>query len=154
VAEGKDPSTESACCSDDASKVAMGSLQKGIDEVSKFSKSVNATILGSQNKIEALFKGMTSQEDFKKMSDSLEAVSVLVKEIHETPVNNNTILNGGAPDVLKMLKGQSNNNLGSTDDTVLQKFMGETKDPMLKDKIGQEIAMRRMKQNMSNQGAR
>jgi len=137
---------------DEALKVSMGSLQKGIDGVNEFSKSINEAIIGSQNKIEALFKGITSQEDFKKMSDSLEAVSVLVKEIHETPVNNNTILNGGAPDVLKMLKG--NNNLGSTDDSVLQKFMGETKDPMLKDKIGQEIAMRRMKQNMSNQGAR
>jgi hypothetical protein len=145
---------EAPVADDDTSKVMMGDLQKGIDGVTELSKVFNANLLKNENKIEALFKGVATAENFTKMADKLEEALKLVKEIHETPVSNNTILNGGSPNLLKMIKQNGSYDLKSTEDDVLQKVLSETKDAMVKDRLGQEIAMRKMKQNLNGQGVK
>jgi hypothetical protein len=143
-----------------ADKAMYGELQKGIDRSNiKFEKALVDNLNKTENKLEALFKGVAGAESLNKATESLTKMyeelletSKLVKEIHKTPVNDNLIMNGSNP----MLKSFDNNkfNYQATEENVLESMIKGTNDVMVKDKLGQELAMRRMKQNLNGQGVK
>lgn len=127
-----------------AVKAALGELQKGIDGVNEnLAKAFNDNLEKSINKIEALFKGVASTEsltkaveNITKVNDRLEVMEKMVKEIHETPQPSSLILNGGSP----LMK-----NMGTSEDEALENLMKSTNDPILRERIGNELATREMK---------
>lgn len=117
-------------------KINQGELAKSV--IDGLNKSVNSGMNKSFSKIEALFKGIPSQEAIDKLNDKLEKMEQLVKEIHDTPQAGGPILNGGSPAFSKM-------NIGSTEEDTLRKMINETKDPLVKDRCSQELAIRQAK---------
>jgi hypothetical protein len=101
--------------------------------------------------MKTLFKGVATGESLTKMQTELTEAMKLIKEIHETPLPNNVALNGANP----MNKGFDNNfNYQATEVTILEGMIKGTNDAMVKDKLGQELAMKLAKQNFNPQGGK
>jgi hypothetical protein len=124
------PNVEEKCYS----KSFSGILEKAVEN--ELNKAVN--------KLESLVKGLATAESLTKTFDRLESLEKMVKEIHETPQNSGVMLNGGSPDVLKMFKGMPSE--GNDNSDSVQKFIANIKDPMLKSRVGEEVAIQMAKQ--------
>lgn len=118
---------------------------------SALEKSAGVLFSGELNKavgkMEALVKGLASADTLTKTMERLGAVEKMVKEIHETPQPAGVVLNGGSPDIARVLgKGVAPADMIQIEDQVLENLVKSTPDAMVKDRISQELAHRRAKQ--------
>lgn len=138
VGDGPNSGMESPEAVVECDKFIKNDLTKAVgDEVNK-----------SVNKIEALFKGVATLEsldklkekfeDVLKINEKIENMEKMVKEIHETPQAGGPVLNGGIASMQKF-------NAGAAEEDVLEKMIGQATDPMIKDKLSQELAIRQAK---------
>lgn len=138
VGDGPNSGMESPEAVAECDKFTKNDLTKAVgDEVNK-----------SVNKIEALFKGVATLEsldklkekfeDVLKINEKIENMEKMVKEIHETPQAGGPVLNGGIASMQKF-------NAGAAEEDVLEKMIGQATDPMIKDKLSQELAIRQAK---------
>lgn len=123
-------------------------IAKALDaQMQKAAGSENDLAKGFTNavdEVKSLVKGLASQEDLKKAVGELEAVKALVKEIHETPQAGGPLLNGGNPAF--MMKDVSNSNVSAMEEQALENLIQKSADPVVKDRLSQELAMRKAKQ--------
>jgi hypothetical protein len=126
----------------DATKTYHASLQKSMGAL--ISEEVSKSVSGAVDKLEALIKSLPTADALAKTVEHIEAVEALVKEIHAAPQSGGPVMAGGSPMVAEFFK---QGKLGEAGEDTLEKFIKETTDPMLRDKMGQELAMRRAKNN-------
>lgn len=112
--------------------VVEGELAKAL---TSFTKSVDD--------LKTMVKGLASKDELTKAVSELEAVKALVKEIHDTPQAGGPLLNGGNPAIFA--KNFNQMDIAQVEGQALEKFVQEVKDPVLKDRLGQELAARKMK---------
>jgi hypothetical protein len=122
-------------------KIIMSALQKGADS---FFKADLAKMTEQIGKMEALFKGVATSDSLTKAMTSIEEMSTMVKAIHDAPQEGGPVLTGGNPLVARLLKGEQNT--GDVEEQVITNLIKITTDPMLKDKLGMELALRQAKQ--------
>jgi hypothetical protein len=94
------------------------------------------------NKIEALVKAMPKNDELLKKFETLEK---MVKEIHDTPQPIAPVLNGGSPNILNAFKWTSNVDMTNMEEQALENLFKTTNDTLVKDRISQELALRRAK---------
>lgn len=121
-------------------KALEGQMQKAVGSENELAKGFSKAV----DDMRSLVKGLASQEDLSKAVSELETVKSLVKEIHETPQAGGPLLNGGNPAFFA--KNFNQVDVVSQELQVLEKFAQETKDPIVKDRVGQEIAARKMRE--------
>lgn len=117
-------------------KSLQAELQKAAGKENDLAKGFTKAV----DDIKSLVKGLASQEDLKKAVGELEAVKALVKEIHETPQVGGPLLNGGNPAFFA--KNFSQTDISQIKEEAIREFVKCTNDPILKDKLGQELALR------------
>ena len=111
-------------------------------DTKELQKAVTTELSKSVNKIESLVKGLATADSLTKMVDRMDAIEKMVKEIHETPQSSGVVLNGGSQDVARILK----NAPADTDNSeTVSKFVQNIKDPNLRARVGEEIAIQMAK---------
>jgi hypothetical protein len=121
-------------------KALEGQIQKSAGSENELAKGFTKAV----DEFKSLVKGLASQEDLSKAVSELEAVKTLVKEIHETPQAGGPLLNGGNPAF--MLKDVSQANVTQMEEQALENLIQKSADPVVKDRLSQELAMRKAKQ--------
>lgn len=131
-------------------KAILDDLQKSFNGTNEsLNKALASELEKSFGKIEALFKSIPNSQMFEDLQKNLkslgrlDSLEKLVKEIHETPQPNNLVLNGGSPDMFKVLGQNGHFDLAKSEDAILEKFVSEIQDPLSRDKVGQELAIRK-----------
>jgi hypothetical protein len=97
-----------------------------------------------ENKIGTLAKSM-SKPNNDELLKKFETLEKMVKEIHDTPQPIAPVLNGGSPDILNVFKWTSNVDMSNMEEQVLENLFKTTNDTLVKDRISQELALRRAK---------
>lgn len=123
-------------------KTWTGFLQKNVGGlVTDELKKVTGTV-------EALVKGLATSESLTKAMDTLnktveriDAIEKLVKEIHAAPQPSGVVLNGGSADMLKSFSSGPVNT-ADMETQALENLIKSTTDPLVKDRISQELAIR------------
>jgi hypothetical protein len=121
-------------------KALEGQMQKSAGKENELAKGFTKAV----DEFKSLVKGLASQEDLSKAVSELESVKALVKEIHETPQAGGPLLNGGNPAF--MLKDVSSTNVAHMEEQALESLIQKSADPVVKDRLSQELAMRKAKQ--------
>lgn len=125
-------------------KADMGALQKSMTE--SVDGMVHSAVSSLRDEVLAKFDGLASSDSLKKFDERFEALEKMVKEIHDTPVSSGPVLNGGNPAQLQqMLKSANSQDMKEFGDEQLVEFAKSIKDPNLRQKVGEEIAMRQMR---------
>lgn len=98
----------------------------------------------SKGMLDKMKSQMKDQLDpIEKAIGKMDEIEKMVKEIHETPQAGGPLLNGGNPALFA--KNFNQVDVASIEVQALEKFAKETKDPVVKDRIGQELAARKMR---------
>lgn len=125
------------------------------------SKAVGDQMASVMEKFDAMAKGLVSLEkynetveqikevkksldQFDELKKSMEETQDLVKQIHETPQVGGPLVNGGSPDLRRLFvkSAGDNQSIAEVEESVLKGLMEKTTDSTVKDRIGQELALR------------
>jgi hypothetical protein len=127
-------------------KALEGQMQKAANSNNSIEEIISKSMKDQmENSVSKSISGLnTKLETLEKAIGKVDEIEKLVKEIHETPQAGGPLLNGGNPAF--MLKDVSQANVTQMEEQALENLIQKSADPVVKDRLSQELAMRKAKQ--------